>query len=100
MSWIPTEDEDSKLTSAVQTVGGNKWVAIALLVPGRTKAQCHSRWNCISISTIDPTTARLEEPLLPPSTTTDEAAGKTGSPEISEGLSPPVVDHDNIDSNA
>jgi hypothetical protein len=54
-SW--TEDEDRKLASAVHTVGGNKWVAIAVLVPGRTKAQCRSRWNCISISTIDRTTA-------------------------------------------
>jgi hypothetical protein len=43
---------------------------------------------------------RLEEPILPPSTTTDEAAGKATSPEISEGLSPPVVDNDNNESNA
>jgi hypothetical protein len=43
---------------------------------------------------------RLEEPLLPPSTTTDEASRKTGSPDMSVGLPPPVFDNANNDSNA
>jgi hypothetical protein len=40
-----TEDEVFKLTNAVQTHGGQNWGAIAALVPGRTKVQCHSRWK-------------------------------------------------------
>jgi hypothetical protein len=39
-----TEDEDLKLRAAVQTHGGKNWYAIALMVPGRTKNQCYSRW--------------------------------------------------------
>jgi hypothetical protein len=39
-----TEDEDLKLKNAVQAHGGNHWGKIAALVPGRTKAQCSSRW--------------------------------------------------------
>jgi hypothetical protein len=38
-------DEDSKLKTAVETHGGKDWAAIALLVPGRTKIQCHNRWR-------------------------------------------------------
>jgi hypothetical protein len=41
--WV--EDEDSKLKDAVQTHGGKNWVAIAALVPGRSKQQCRSRWH-------------------------------------------------------
>jgi hypothetical protein len=39
------EDEDSKLKDAVQTHGGKDWTAIAALVPGRTRKQCHHRWK-------------------------------------------------------
>jgi myb proto-oncogene protein len=42
---IWTEDEIVKLKDAVQTHGGKDWIAIATLVPGRTKLQCHSRWH-------------------------------------------------------
>jgi hypothetical protein len=38
------EDEDSKLKDAVQTHGDKDWVAVAALVPGRTKKLCWSRW--------------------------------------------------------
>jgi hypothetical protein len=40
-----TAVEDSKLKDAVQTHGGKDWVAISLLVPGRTRSQCWSRWK-------------------------------------------------------
>jgi hypothetical protein len=40
-----TEDEDLKLKNSVQTHGGTNWAAIAALVPGRTKSQCHGRWH-------------------------------------------------------
>jgi hypothetical protein len=40
-----TEDEDTKLKDAVQTHGGKNWDAIAVLVPGRTRIQCWSRWH-------------------------------------------------------
>jgi hypothetical protein len=40
-----TEGEDIKLKDAVQTHGGKDWVAIAALVPGRTKIQCWSGWK-------------------------------------------------------
>jgi hypothetical protein len=40
-----TEDEDSKLKDAVQTLGDKGWVEIAALVPGRTKMQCWNRWH-------------------------------------------------------
>jgi hypothetical protein len=42
---------------------------------------------------------RLEEPLLPLPTTTDEAAIKTASPKISVGLHLPVVDNDDANAN-
>jgi hypothetical protein len=42
---IWTAAEDSKTKHAVQTHGANDWVAISLLVPGRTKSQCRSRWK-------------------------------------------------------
>jgi hypothetical protein len=45
------EDEESKLKVAVQTLGNNDWVAIAALVPGRTKNQCNNRWlNGLNLS--------------------------------------------------
>jgi hypothetical protein len=42
-SW--TKDEDLKLKNSVQMHGDKDWVAIAALVPGRTKRQCWSRWK-------------------------------------------------------
>jgi hypothetical protein len=44
------EDEDAKLKAAVQTYGGKSWVAIAALVPGRTKLQCKNRWRAFDSS--------------------------------------------------
>jgi hypothetical protein len=38
------EDEDTKLTSAVQRHGGKNWGAIAALVMGRAEKQCRNRW--------------------------------------------------------
>jgi hypothetical protein len=38
------EGEDIKLKDVVQTHGGKNWVAIAALVPGRTKIHCQKRW--------------------------------------------------------
>ncbi len=37
--------EDSKLQDAVQSHGNKDWVAISLLVSGRTKKQCWGRWQ-------------------------------------------------------
>jgi hypothetical protein len=51
------EDEDIKLKDAVQK-HGNDWVAIAALVPGRTRRQCWSRWHDVLNHIIDRTTAR------------------------------------------
>jgi hypothetical protein len=42
-SW--TAVEDSKQKKAVQTHNGKNWVAIAALVPGRTKKACWARWH-------------------------------------------------------
>jgi hypothetical protein len=39
-----TQDEDDKLKDAVRTYGGKNWVAISVLVPGRTHQQCQNRW--------------------------------------------------------
>jgi hypothetical protein len=52
------EDEDSKLKEAVKTYGGKNWVAIAALVPGRTKRQCYDRWNDILEPNIDGASGR------------------------------------------
>jgi hypothetical protein len=35
------EEEEVKLKDAVQTHGDKDWVALSLLVPGRSKSQCH-----------------------------------------------------------
>jgi hypothetical protein len=43
-------EEDARLTDAVTELGGNDWVAIAALVPGRTTYQCRQRWG----KTLDP----------------------------------------------
>jgi myb proto-oncogene protein len=50
-SW--TSEEDAKLTSAVANTHKKKigkeykrdWVAVAALVPGRTRSQCKNRWR-------------------------------------------------------
>jgi hypothetical protein len=49
-----TAIEDSKLKDAVQTHGDKDWVAIFLLVPGRTKSQCNHRWKDV----LDPSKGR------------------------------------------
>jgi hypothetical protein len=51
-----TAVEDSKLKDAVQTHGGKDWIAIAALVPGRTKLQCNNRWKYTLNPRIDRTT--------------------------------------------
>jgi myb proto-oncogene protein len=48
-----TLDEDSKLKDAVQTHGGNDWLAIAALVPGRKGSQCRYRWRNVLDPSID-----------------------------------------------
>lgn len=40
-----TEDELIKLKGAVHTHGGKDWIAIAAMVPGRTKIQCRLMYN-------------------------------------------------------
>jgi hypothetical protein len=40
-----TKEENGKLKDAVKKRNANDWVAIAALVPGRTKNQCWSRWH-------------------------------------------------------
>jgi hypothetical protein len=56
-----TEDEDGKLTDAVQLHGGKDdkdWGVIATLVPGRTKDQCCIRWHYYLSHSIDGVTGR------------------------------------------
>jgi myb proto-oncogene protein len=48
-----TEDEFIKLKDAVETHGGKNWFAIAVLVPGRTNAQCTNRWLDVLNANID-----------------------------------------------
>jgi hypothetical protein len=50
-----TAVQDSKLKDAVQTHGDMDWVAISLLVPGRTRKQCKERWH----STLNPSIALM-----------------------------------------
>jgi hypothetical protein len=52
------EDEDIQLKAAVQTHGSKDWVAIAALVPGRTKKQCKNRWYSALNPSIDRTTVQ------------------------------------------
>jgi hypothetical protein len=56
-----TGDDDNKLKDAVQTHGGKNWIAIAALVPGRTREQCHSRWHKILDPRINPANRRTGE---------------------------------------
>jgi regulation of enolase protein 1 (concanavalin A-like superfamily) len=53
-----TADEDSKLKNALRTHGGKDWATIALLVPGRTQKQCHTRWRDALDLKIDQTNER------------------------------------------
>jgi hypothetical protein len=53
MAGIWKDDEDIKLKAAVQRHGGKDWVAIAVLVPGRTRLQCQSKWHNVLYSSID-----------------------------------------------
>jgi hypothetical protein len=48
-----TREEDANLTDAVNKHGSN-WVAVAVLVPGRTKKQCRKRW----VESLDPNIKR------------------------------------------
>jgi hypothetical protein len=52
------EDEDIKLKNGVQTHGGKDWAAIAALVPGRTRLQCHKRWHDALSPSIDQANGR------------------------------------------
>jgi hypothetical protein len=62
--WTP--EEHRKLANAVERTCKKKygeeyrtdWVVIAVLVPGRTKAQCCDRWHNVLHSKSDETTAR------------------------------------------
>jgi hypothetical protein len=38
-------DEENKLKEAVEAHGDKDWVAVAAMVPGRTKKQCVDRWT-------------------------------------------------------
>jgi hypothetical protein len=55
-----TEDEDIKLNDAVQRHGGKDWVAIATLVPGRTRIQCYYRWHQVLDPSIDWANERMD----------------------------------------
>jgi hypothetical protein len=58
------EDEDSKLRDAVRTHGGKDWAAIVALVPGRTRNQCHSRWQDVLDPNIDRANGRTGKKWL------------------------------------
>jgi hypothetical protein len=47
------EEEDIVLKNAVQVHGGKNWFAIAVLVPGRTRYQCHNRWHKVLDPSVD-----------------------------------------------
>jgi hypothetical protein len=67
-----TTEEDRKLEDAVQTYGGKNWVAIALLLPGRTRKVCRGRWYNVLGPSIDRAsstklaTPDAQEAALPP----------------------------------
>jgi hypothetical protein len=52
--WTP--EEDLKLRNAVQTHNGKNWVAVAALVPGRSRKQCWNRWHDALNSSIEQAT--------------------------------------------
>jgi hypothetical protein len=39
-----TAEEDATLTDAVEKLGNNDWVQVAVMVPSRTNVQCRHRW--------------------------------------------------------
>jgi cytochrome c551/c552 len=51
-SW--NGEEDAKLTEAVKK-HGKHWVAVAVMVPGRTRVQCRKRW----VQTVDPDNGKI-----------------------------------------
>jgi hypothetical protein len=53
-SWTPVED--ANLTEAVHKIGED-WVAVAVLVPGRTYRQCRERW-CLTLDPANGNTGR------------------------------------------
>jgi hypothetical protein len=53
-----TASEDIKLKGVVHTHGGKDWIAIAALIPGRTKIQCSRRWHATLKHSIDQTPER------------------------------------------
>jgi hypothetical protein len=55
-----TAVEDVKLKDAVKTHGGKNWVAIAALVPGRTRRQCSDRWHNALVPSADRATVRAD----------------------------------------
>jgi hypothetical protein len=65
--WTP--EEDAKLNFAVEATFKKKydeeyctdWVAVAALIPGRTKQQCKLRWHVALDSTSDETTVRMDK---------------------------------------
>jgi myb proto-oncogene protein len=56
-----TADEDSKLKDAVKTHGCKNWASIAMLVPGRSRSQCHTRWHGTLDPSIDQVTGRTSK---------------------------------------
>jgi hypothetical protein len=52
--WTP--EEDAKLNEAVEKLGKD-WIAVAALVPDRTKRQCRSRW----VANLDPATTAYKK---------------------------------------
>jgi myb proto-oncogene protein len=56
--WTP--EEDAKLAEAVKN-HGKKWVAVAMLVSGRTGKRCRERW----VHSLDPTNGKKVGKLTP-----------------------------------
>jgi hypothetical protein len=54
-----TQDEDSKLTDAVEKHKGEGWAAISELAQGRTAKQCWCRWHDSLHSKSDETNTRV-----------------------------------------
>jgi myb proto-oncogene protein len=79
-----TSEEDTKLAYAVETTGKKKcgeeyktdWVAIAVLVPDRTKKQCKKRWHYTSHSKSDEPTARVGKWTVDEDSTMKDAVEK------------------------
>jgi hypothetical protein len=96
------EYEDLQLKNSVQMHGDEDWVAVALLIPGRTKVQCRNRWNVVRAN------RRTDKSGEDEDSERKDAAQKHGgkswdettSPDVSGGLPPPAADHDSDDANA